>query len=184
MKIAILTLLLLSSFSIQAKEACAYFAKETAQNRYPEWQPYEDCATYKDGSLNILPNHLTKVAFGSSGLAPFFTSGQYFYIKANGDFLPVIPYDNGADTFREGFVRSVVNSKIAYFNHELKMAIPPKYDWGWPFYTGRALVCSGCKITDPDDDGHKPVKGGLWGYIDKSGKEVVTVKYKQNEVPE
>lgn len=184
MKIAIFTLLLLSSFCIQAKETCAYFAKVTPENQFPEWQPYEDCATYKNGNLKIEPNHLGSIAFGSSGLAPFWTSGQYFYIKGNGDFLPVIPYDNGADTYREGLVRSVVNSKIAYYNQELKMVISPKYDWGWPFYNGRALVCSGCKVTEPDKFGHKPVKGGLWGYIDKTGKEVVPVKYKQSEVPE
>lgn len=169
---------------MQAKEVCAYFEKETDQNKYPEWQPYENCATFKDGNLKILPNHLGKVNFGSSGLAPFWVSGQYFYIKSNGDFLPVIPYDNGADTFREGLVRSVVNSKIAYFNQKLQVVISPEYDWGWPFYNSRALVCSGCKITKPDDDGHKSVKGGLWGYIDKSGNEVVPVKYKQTEVLE
>ncbi|UZE94589.1 WG repeat-containing protein [Alkalimarinus alittae] len=184
MKIAIFTLLLLSSFSIRANETCAYFAKETIQNKFPEWQSYDNCATYKGRILNVLPNHLSKVAFDVSGLAPFWASGHYFYLKEDGNFLSVIPFDNGADTFREGLVRSVINSKIAYFNQELQMVIPPKYDWGWPFYNGRALVCTGCKISEPDDDGHKPVKGGVWGYINKSGKEVVTVKFNQTEVPD
>ncbi len=184
MKIAIFTLLLLSSFSIQAKETCAYFAKVTPENPYPEWQPYENCANYKGGNLKIKTTHQGSIAFGSSGLAPFWASRQYFYIKNNGDFLPVIPYDNGADSYREGFVRTMVNSKIAYYDQNFKMVIPPKYNWGWPFYNGRALVCSGCKIGEPDCDGHKPVEGGLWGYIDKAGNEVVPVKYKKHEVPE
>jgi len=123
------------------------------------------------------------IGFGSSGLAPFWVSGQHFYVKANSDFLPVISYDNGADIFREDLVRTVIDGKISYFNSNLKMVVAPKYDWGWPFSNGKALVCLGCIIEKPDGNGHKPVTGGLWGYIDKAGKEVIPVKYKQNEVP-
>ena len=165
-----------------ALDECAYLAKETPQNKFPEWEPYENCAQYENGKLIIAPEHKEKIDFGSSGLAPFMTQGQYFYVKKNGSFLPVIFFDNGADYFQEGLARSLVNGKIAYYNQNFEPVIPPKYDWGWPFADGRALVCSGCSVQKPDKNGHKPVVGGVWGYINKKGKEVVPVKYSQSEV--
>ncbi len=184
MKTVFLTLLLLTSFAIHAKDPCAYIAKVTPNNKQPEWQNYEHCATYQAGKLSITPKHLEKIAFLPSGLASFWTSGQYFYIKSNGDFLPVIRYDNGADPYQEGLVRSLVDSKIAYYNNHLERVIPPKYNWGWPFENGRALVCLECKLTAPDEHGHQRLTGGLWGYINTSGKEIIPVKYQQNKLPE
>jgi hypothetical protein len=165
-----------------AQKECAYFAKETPQYKFSEWEPYQKCAEYVNGKLSINPEHLEKIKFDSYGLAPFWTQDQYFYIKKDGSYLPVIFFENGADYFREGLTRSIVNGKIAYYNQNFELVIPPKYDWGWPFSDGRALVCSGCSIQKPDEFGHKAVMGGVWGYINKQGEEVVPVKYSQSEV--
>jgi hypothetical protein len=90
--------------------------------------------------------------------------------------LQVLTFDNGADYFSEGLTRSLVGGKIAYFDRSFHQVISPKYDWGWPFEAGRALVCLGCSPTGFEKDGHSSVDGGKWGFIDKSGKEVVRVK--------
>jgi hypothetical protein len=70
----------------------------------------------------------------------------------------------------------LINGKIAYFNQDFEPVIAPTYDWGWPFRDGRAIVCKGCVLV-PIEDGHSMLEGGLWGYIDKNGEEVVPVKY-------
>jgi hypothetical protein len=46
------------------------------------------------------------MSFSSDGLAQAFIDGQWHYIKRNGDTLPVVRYDNGADYFSEGFACS------------------------------------------------------------------------------
>jgi WG containing repeat len=63
----------------------------------------------------------------------------------------------------------------------IHQVIAPKYDWGWPFEAGRALICLGCKPTRAVEDEHGSDEGGRWGFIDKSGKEVVPVKLTKAE---
>lgn len=161
---------------------CGYIARPTIQNKSGDWQPYENCARYLNDKLEINPIHFRKIDFTPEGIAPFWTSGQMFYLKPNGDYLPVITYDNGPDEFQEGLVRRQIGGKIAYYNKNFEQVIAAKYDWGWPFSGGRALVCRGCKIQPPQSEGHMAVQGGLWGYIDHKGKEVVPVKYSSKEV--
>ena len=180
------TLLLMSliSPSLYGEEfsKCGYVSVPTKQNMLTEWELYGDCASYLNGSLKINSEQLTKIDFGPSGLAPFWAHKQMFYVKPSGKYLAVLSVDNGADDFREGLVRSLVDGKVAYFNKEFEQVIPPKYDWGWPFENGRALVCIGCVIDEPDKSGHRPLKGGLWGYINRSGTQVVPLQHSQEEV--
>lgn len=162
--------------------SCGYIPKKTEQYKYPEWEVFDKCASYKDGTLKISKEHMNKLNYGKPGVASFFTSGQYFYVKPDGRFLPVIFYDNGADYFQEGLTRSLQNGKIQYYNKDFELVLSPGYDWAWPFHEGKALVCKGCVLT-PVEDGHKALEGGLWGYINKKGEEVVPVKYKASDVP-
>jgi hypothetical protein len=115
-------------------------------------------------------------------VATLFVSGQNYYIKPNGALLPVIAYDNGADSFSEGLTRSRIGGRIAFFDTNFKQLIPPKYDWAWPFEAGRALVCLGCIAGPPDNDNHITISGGKWGYINREGVEVVPVMYSKEEV--
>ena len=182
MKIVLVTIIFFISSFASVLETCVYVEKASEQNKYPELNLYENCAEYTNGKLTISPDHIQKIDFRSSGLAAFWTENQCFYIKKDGSFLPVISYDNGADYFSEGLTRSLVKDKIAYYNPKFEMVIESKYDWGWPFSEGRALVCIGCSAKKPDEFGNKPVTGGVWGYINKKGKELVPVKYSQSEV--
>jgi len=180
--IALIFTLLISSANAEEFGSCGYIPKKTEQYQYPEWEVFSSCASYENGVLIISNEHMDNLNFGKFGAARFFTSGQHFYVKADGKFLPVIFYDNGADYFQEGLTRSLQNGKIEYYNIDFKLVLSPGYDWAWPFHEGKALVCKGCVLT-PVEDGHKALQGGLWGYINKEGKEVVPVKYTASEVP-
>lgn len=85
------------------------------------------------------------------------------------------------DDYAEGLTRSVVNGRVTYYDRNFRQVNAPRYDWGWPFHKGRALVCADCKADPPDTDGQRAVSGGLWGYINGKGKEVVPVEYSQQE---
>ena len=146
-----------------------------------ELQSHQNCAARQNGTLRLAPHHLQRMSFSSDDLAQALIDGQWHYIKRNGDTLPVITYDNGADYFSEGLVRSIRNGKIAYYTLGFAQAVPPRYDWGWPFENSRALVCRGCKNDKTDELGHIAVEGGEWGYIDRHGIEVVPVRLSRAE---
>ena len=107
--------------------------------------------------------------------------GLHYHVKPDGSMLPVVTFDNWADYYSEGLTRSVVNGKIAYYDRDFRQVVVPQYDWGWPFINDRALVCKGCTIQPQDEDGHQRVTGGLWGYINKKGEEIIPIKFTQSE---
>ena len=87
--------------------------------------------------------------------------------------------DNAPDAFVEERARTQVDSKIGYIDRKLRVVIPPRYDWGFPFEHGKAVVCSGC---EPKRDGeHWFVEGGLWGVVDRNGREIVPLQYRSRE---
>ena len=180
--IAILITIFIGSVQADDLGSCGYIPKKTEQYPYLEWEFFDDCASYKAGLLRISQEHRQRLYFGTEGLASFFTAGQYFYVKPDGRFLPVIIYDNGADYFQEGLTRSQKNGKIEFYNKDFELVLAPDYDWVWPFHEGQALVCNGC-VPTPLGDGHIALEGGLWGYINTEGKEVVPVKYKASDLP-
>jgi hypothetical protein len=108
-------------------------------------------------SLQISGEHLVKMSYTTSGLASALIHGHWYYVRPNGDLLQVVTFDNGADYFSEGLTRSLVRGKVAYFDSKFHQVTPPKYDWGWPFEAGRALVCIGCKPAKSEEDGHNSV---------------------------
>jgi WG containing repeat len=150
---------------------CTYVANTAAA----ELESHAGCAARTRASLRISQKHLAKMSYTTNGLASAFIDGHWYYVRPDGDLLQVVTFDNGADYFSEGLTRSLVRGKIVYFDSKFHQVIPPKYDWGWPFEAGRALVCIGCKPVKSDDDGHGSLDGGRWGFIDKSGKEIVRV---------
>ncbi|WP_417499369.1 WG repeat-containing protein [Methylophaga sp.] len=184
MKRVISIFILIFIGSVQAEDfgSCGYTPKKTEQYQYPEWEVFDRCASYAAGDLRISQEHRKRLHFGTENLAVFFTSGQYFYVKSDGRFLPVMFYDNGADYFQEGLTRSQKNGKIEFYDKHFELVLSTGYDWAWPFHDGLALVCKGCVLT-PMEHGHKALEGGLWGYINKKGEEVVPVKYKSSDLP-
>ncbi len=163
---------------------CSYCAHRSKADPAPSVKEYKDCGTMADGQVVISKKHLKLMAFDDYGLATIFAKGQHFYVKRNGSVLAVITFDNWADDYSEGLVRSRVDGKITYHDRSFKQVIAPKYDWGFPFRNGVALVCNGCKLGMPDGEGHTSVIGGVWGSIDRKGREVVPVRFTREEAEE
>ena len=119
--------------------------------------------------------------FDRHGLATVLVDGRHYYVKRDGTMLQVVTSDNWADDFSQGLVRSREKGKVSYHDRRFRRIIAPVYDWGFPFRNGRALVCRGCTVQQPDAEGHSAVTDGVWGYIDMKGSEVVPVVYTREE---
>jgi hypothetical protein len=139
-------------------------------------EPHPRCAR-RGGQRLVFSAQTLRSASYEHGLAAI-AVGTWYYLKRDGRSLQVVTYDNGPDTFSEGLVRSVVDGKLAYFDHSFRQVIAPRYDWGWPFEQGRALVCRGCTVQQAGE--HSMMVGGTWGYIDRAGVEVVPVTLDQD----
>lgn len=159
---------------------CDYVARAESASGEEVFESHADCAAVSsEGMVTFAPAHLAKMVVDADGLARVLVAGRWFYVRATGEHLEVVTYDNGPDEFSEGLVRSRRGAKIGYFDRTLREVVPATFDWGWPFEDGRALVCRGCALDPPDGDGHRTVSGGLWGYIDLAGKEIVPVTQTQ-----
>ena len=145
----------------------------------PEIASHGPCASRAaDGSLRIDRRHLARLHYGSGGLAEVFVEGSgWAYVRRGGATLEVLAEDNGPDDYADGLVRIRRGGKIGYADRSFRIAIAPRFDFAWPFAKGRALVCRGCRVeaAGPGKE-HPAVAGGLWGYIDRAGREVVPVK--------
>lgn len=181
----IICLLMLFSWSMVAycgePVDCVYCAKHTKANPNPELKDYKNCGEITAGKISLTKEHLAQMDFDKHRLATILVQGKHYYVKPDGSMLQVVTFDNWADDYSEGLVRSMVDGRVAYYNRAFKQVIAPKYDWGGPFIKGRALVCKGCTVQPPDEDGHTSYTGGTWGYIDKKGHEVIPVRFTRSE---
>jgi len=186
-----LTACLLLSMAASADAAedssCVYIPRATAATPAPEPSTFADCASEKgDGTARLRPEHLATIDFGADGLAVVRVGEHFYYFRPDGRSARVPTWDNWADDFAEGLVRTVRTvdgvEKVGYLDRELAVVIAPRFDWSFPFEGGRAMVCNGCRPGPPDGDGHRSVSGGLWGYVDKAGKEVVPIRFSFEEL--
>ena len=163
-----------AALSAAATVPCNYVAQSGAAAKEEGFDSHPGCAVMNsDGTLTFDPAHLARMLLDADGLARVFAADRWFYVRPNGDALEVVAWDNGPDEFSQERVRTVRAGKLGYSDRSFRAVVPPTFDWGWPFEDGRALVCRGCVLDPPDGDGHRTVSGGLWGYIDLSGQEIV-----------
>ena len=163
---------------------CAYVPKATDEHRFPELEVFPFCASRVGGQLAVADAHLTSIDTNSSGLGWILVDHQYYYVRpSDGTSLAVIQDGNGPDQFSDGLVRVLQRGKIQYFGRDFKLAIPGEFDWGWPFRDGRALVCLQCKPNHEDSgvDGHTEVVGGRWGFISRTGEQLVAIELSREE---
>jgi hypothetical protein len=154
-----------------------------------------DCVPFADGWIDFGPctrvdaagrrwvkaEHLRALAFDKDGIAAAWIEGfkGFYYVGRDGHMVPVVAYDSAPDAFVEGRARTQVDRKIGYIDRKLRVVIPPRYDWGFPFEHGRAVVCSGCAQKPAGE--HWFVEGGLWGMVDRDGREIVPLQYRSRE---
>jgi hypothetical protein len=135
-----------------------------------------------DGSLAVDPEHLENLYF-SEGLGEILVPRVgWYYVTPTGRTAPVLTYDNGADYFAEGLARTILKGKVGFIDPELAAVIPPTWDFAFPFSGGVAVVCNGCRRY-PVDDEHWELRGGVWGYIERSGAVVVPIEYERERLP-
>lgn len=163
---------------------CYYMVKRAPRTPEPAFTSHGPCGTYDAKHLPLFNKAmLASVRRDRRGLASVLVSGDgWYYIAPNGVTAKVLTWDNGPDDFAEGLARFERNGKIGFLNPSLQVRIKPVYDFAWPFDGGKALVCTGCHPGQGDADGHKPVIGGLWGYINKQGQQVVPIRHAREEL--
>ena len=153
---------------------CVYVRKATAANPDAEFASAANCAVREEGEIRIERQHLEALDFDARGLGTMVIAGQWHYVRPDGANASVVTWDNGADDFAEGLARTLMDGKIAYLDEHFEVVVPPRYDWGWPFEDGLALVCRDCRREQAPGEEHTAVVGGIWGFIDRAGNEVVT----------
>ena len=96
------------------------------------------------------------------------------------DRTPFI-FDGGPDDLTDGSARfNNERGKFDFFGETGKTIVAPQFDFARSF-SGGAAVCSDCKKTAADGDGHYGIVGGRWGYINRRGQIIVPLQYEEAE---
>jgi len=127
------------------------------------------CSTIQETGDNVLPENYEGI------LLPFESDGKWGYISPEGNVViePVYAY---AGYFSEGMAIISDGRLYGYINERNQTVVPPKYSGGGEFRNGYAPVSTG----DFDSDNMQ------WGFIDKSGREIIRPRflYAENFSPE
>ena len=174
----IISILLLSLFAGDYKK-CWF----TSLSTDGMMRPFKNCIKIIDdddytNSDAQLSEHIIKELVLKKGSLEYIHSSDYgeFYVNESGFIRRAKFFDNGADYFEEGLARTKVKGKIGFFDKDLKIVIPPIFDFAFPFKNGISIVCMGCKSQK--DGEHWSVIGGKWGTINKKGEIVSALKEK------
>ncbi len=97
--------------------------------------------------------------------------GAVYNRKGEFLFAPFL-FDNGPDYVVEGLMRFVKNGKVGFANYKTgDIVIEAKYDFAEPFNYGISSYCNGCTWKRKGE--HQFVTGGIAGYINRNGQELV-----------
>lgn len=118
----------------------------------------------------------------ASNLAQVFLGDGWSYVNRGGEIVlrRVLSFDNGAEPFKDGRLRVVVNGKYGFADATGAVVIPATYDGAFAFDNGHAPVCVGC-VTEESGE-YKEIVGGKWSCIDTSGKSVDEKKCESADV--
>jgi hypothetical protein len=139
------------------------------------------CARREDGGeIAIRPSMAAEHARPGT-VSAVVVDGSLLYLISSGKTAPALRFDNGADYFVEGLARTVRGGKVGFVDHSLNEVIAPRWDFAFPFQSGFAVVCTGCREQAAGE--HREVVGGEWGYIDSHGEVVVPLVHRRDELP-
>jgi hypothetical protein len=128
------------------------------------------------GQREISPAALARLDYDDNGLAVLMAGRQHYYVRRDARYLAVITGDNGPDYVEEDLVRAVVGGKLGYYNVQLQPALAARSDRGFPFNSGVAEVCNGCRDNGPDANGHRARVDGQRFRIDRQGKRLTSLR--------
>lgn len=146
------------------------------------WSDFGPCTRVDSaGQRWVKAEHLRALSFDKHGIAAVWIGGVkgFYYVGRDGHMVSVVAYDSAPDAFVEGRARTQLDAKIGYIDRKLRLVISPRYDWGFPFEHGRAVVCRGCAQKPIGE--HWVVEGGMWGIVDRDGREIVPLRYRSRE---
>jgi hypothetical protein len=125
----------------------------------PKNEPFKASIVSKEflNSLDFKGKELIAIPIGD----------KFYYIHKSGKKILTMTFDNKPDKFQDGLARTRVNGKVGFFNKNLEMVLPPIYDFAFPFYKGKAEICTGCK--EISDGENSMLDGGRWQKIDRNG---------------
>lgn len=135
---------------------------------------YYNATPFYDGVAEVTTEKF-KYKSVSKRYDKYFLTKDKKYIYHNG----LYSYGSGPGRFSEGLMPSCKDGKWGFKDSSNKWIIEPKYTIVGNFENGLARV----QLTKPNPytdcewiSEEEP--SGLWGYIDKSGKEVIPLKFK------
>ena len=111
--------------------------------------------------------YLQQLDFKGEEVISVFKDNAFYYIRKDGKEIQTLTYNNKADPFSDGLARTKINGKIGFFNSNLDIILKPIYDFAFPFYKGKAEICTGCK--EKKEGEHTMLDGGKWQKIDRNG---------------
>jgi hypothetical protein len=123
-----IALLVIAHAGALAADACVPFSDG--------WNDFGPCTRVDfSGQRRVKAEHLRALPFDKYGVVAVWIKGfkGFYYVGRDGHLVPIVAYDNGPDAFVEGRARTQVAGKIGYIDRKLRVVIPPRYDWGFPF---------------------------------------------------
>lgn len=97
------------------------------------------------------------------------------YFDRNGNYLfKTALAALGFSDFQEGYILYDENGKSGLANRKGNKIISAKYDYISSMNFGFAQYCNGCYRDTSEEEEHAPLVGGVWGYVDRNGKEIKT----------
>jgi hypothetical protein len=132
------------------------------------------------GEIRVREEAVRRLTF-SEGPAVIAIGERLFYVDRRGRTAEALPFDNGADPFVEGRARTIRSGKVGFIDPDLRIVVPARWDFAFPFHGGIAVVCDGCRTTAEGE--HRRIEGGRWGYVDRTGQPVVPAIHPRGELP-
>jgi hypothetical protein len=104
-----------------------------------------------------------------------FKDNPFSYYDRKGKFVfKTYMTSEGPDGFNEGYIRYNEGKKSGIADSKGNKITLAKYDYISSMNFGFAQYCNGCYWDTSEDDEHAPLIGGVWGYLDRNGKEIKT----------
>lgn len=114
----------------------------------------------------------------TDGLAVVCQNGKYGFVDKTGKEIVPCKYDD-AFIFAEGMAAVKLGTKWGFIDTTGREVVPPKYDRVSSFSEGMAAVANGGELYIPPEDelGEVEYINSKWGFIDKTGTEVIPCQY-------
>lgn len=128
----------------------------------------------KTGKYIVAPTFPNALGFSEGLAAVQLPEGKWGYIDKAGSFV-IKPQFQSASRFSDGLACVMRDGKYGFIDRTGKIVISPRFTGAGEFTEGLAPVRIGGKVLNPGFGMVIGPLGGRYVYIDKTGKEVITL---------